>query len=93
MSKNMVDRSQTQSILQASNSQLETTNIAHSIHTIENYEQQRNDLSDILICIGHVLRRSSLSNCLFSIDFSMFEDNEDKLATKQDICSQLLRIL
>jgi hypothetical protein len=43
---------------QASDSNLHNANLTHSIHTLENCEQPRNDLSVILICFGHVLRRT-----------------------------------
>jgi hypothetical protein len=49
-------RSQIQRIPKESNSKLHGTIVAHSIHTIQNCEQRRNELSGTLICYGHVLR-------------------------------------
>jgi hypothetical protein len=61
MSKNMRDRSQIQLSHQASNSKSHTTNVANYIHTIKNCQRATNDLSVVLICLGHVLRRTKPS--------------------------------
>jgi hypothetical protein len=58
MSRRIVNRSQIQPNHQASDAILHSTNLEHSIQTIKNCEQRRNDLSVILICFGHVLRRA-----------------------------------
>jgi hypothetical protein len=67
-----VDRFQIQPSHKESNSKLHSTNVAHSIHTIENCEQRRKDLSIFLIRFGHVLRRTkALKKMLFQNIFSV----------------------
>jgi hypothetical protein len=52
------DRPQIQRSPHAFDAILHDINMDHSIQTIQNCEQQRNDLSVVLICFGHVLRRT-----------------------------------
>jgi hypothetical protein len=58
MSRKTVDRSQIQWSHQTSDAILHSTDRDDSIRTRKNCEQRRNDLCVILICFGHVLRRT-----------------------------------
>jgi hypothetical protein len=57
-SKNRVDCSEIEGARKVCTSKLGSTKVTNYIDTIANYKQRRNDLSAILICLAHVLRRA-----------------------------------